>query len=329
MQRRLTMRKEKKTQEHDYSVIHYSFLLSLSVKPATNPIPTPLKKPSINKIHKSSALPTFAPNSNPSNPTVITTQFPSTETKNPVENKEPSNESKTAQVVPVPIQRQSSGPIPSITIVNGNGKKSTPPGTVTEKSKATVQRSLSSSIFVPPPMVPPAPAVRLSSNIEVDRLHMEDLALKEKTLAYESYIDDLIEEVIQSDFEKPSIPEVILAVITDLTNDGDGFEEIINPMDQEYSNGSQQIYNFSQDKARSTSPMIINSNNNPTNANTADTDYYYTRVHQTVTNMNDLNHQESIRVNNNSNQNSALVSAIDPSSNYLQVSVKQESIELN
>ena len=62
-------------------------------------------------------------------------------------------------------------------------------------------------------------AVNLSVNIEIDRLEMEDLTERELNQRCEYYYQELLEEVIQSDSEQPSIPEVILAVITDLTND--------------------------------------------------------------------------------------------------------------
>ncbi|CAF0868970.1 unnamed protein product [Didymodactylos carnosus] len=60
-----------------------------------------------------------------------------------------------------------------------------------------------------------------SPRIEVGRLNMEDVKPTDRELddICQVYVNSLIEEVIQSDFEKPSIPEVILAVITDLTND--------------------------------------------------------------------------------------------------------------
>ncbi|CAF4433838.1 unnamed protein product, partial [Adineta steineri] len=114
-------------------------------------------------------------------------------------------------------------PAPVIPIVNGHKKKTSLPNTQKvpspEKVKPTNNKPLPSPIFVPPPTIPNPAIARAAANIEVGRLEMEDLAQKELTIIYESYINDLIEEVIQSDFEKPSIPEVILAVMTDLTND--------------------------------------------------------------------------------------------------------------
>ena len=145
---------------------------------------------------------------------------------------------------------------------------------------------------------------------------MEDLAGKELNLVYESYINDLIEEVIQSDFEKPSIPEVILAVITDLTNDDDHYP---NTDQQQHLNEFNKIYNFSQDnKARSTSPIIYNNNNN--NGTNGDIDNYYKSVHQTITNVNGINNHDTVRSTTSSNQSIGLTSSTtDPTSNYVQV----------
>lgn len=64
-------------------------------------------------------------------------------------------------------------------------------------------------------------AVRIGGTIEVGRLQMKDLAERELDHLCEQHFQQLLEEVIQSDFEKPSIPEVILAVITELTNEDD------------------------------------------------------------------------------------------------------------
>ena len=151
---------------------------------------------------------------------------------------------------------------------------------------------------------------------------MEDLAEKEMNRFYESYVDGLLEEIIQSDFEKPSIPEVILAVITDLTNDDEGSSDIDdnhpNHIDLPHSNGLPQIYNFGQDKARSSSPITLTSNTNG-HAINGEMDYYYTRVQQTVANVHDLSNHDSIRSTSSSNQSVAILSAAEPASNYLQV----------
>jgi len=208
-------------------------------------------------------------------------------------------------------------PIPPL-VVNGHKKKTTPPGTLTQQERApspdkvkpVTNKSLSSSIFVPPPIIPNASNVRVNANIEIGRLEMEDLAEKELNHIYESYVNNLIEEVIQSDFEKPSIPEVILAVITDLTNDDDD--------DQQPLNNFNQIYHFNQDKARSSSPNTYNNHNNSTNG---DIDHYYTRVHQKAANINGLTNHDSIRSTNSSNKSIGLTSTADPSSNYLQVNI--------
>lgn len=61
--------------------------------------------------------------------------------------------------------------------------------------------------------------VRIGGTIEIGRLQMKDIAEREFDQLCENYFYQMLEEVIQSDFEKPSVPEVILAVITELTND--------------------------------------------------------------------------------------------------------------
>jgi hypothetical protein len=249
---------------------------------------------------------------------VITTQFPPIKTRAASEPKETNM--KPLPSPPVPIKRLTPTPPPPLPIVNGHKKKTTPPGTVIQqqidpspdKVKSTTSKPLASSIFVPPPTIPNISNVRIDTSIEIGRLEMEDLAEKELNNIYESYANDLIEEVIQSDFEKPSIPEVILAVITDLTNDDDDDDD----NNQKPSTNFNQIYNFNQDKARSSSPITYNNNTNGTNG---DIDHYYTRVHQTVTNVNGLANHDSIRSTNSSNQSIGLISASDPASTYLQV----------
>lgn len=263
---------------------------SIKVPPSKAPKPT---------------IPSFPSNST-TNSVVITTQFPPTTSRVP-------------SPPPVPPARRTPSP-------SGNGleKKITPPNTInegkssfSERNKSNVEKALS-SIFVPPPIVPSASNVRVNANIEVGRLQMEDLAEKELNRIYESYVDDLLEEVIQSDFEKPSIPEVILAVITDLTNDDETEVQVQPiPIDHHYNDSAEQVYNFSQDKARSSSPtMATNLNGNHSNG---EIDYYYTRVHQSVSNVHDLSNQDSIRSTNSSNQSLTMLSSTDPSSNYLQV----------
>jgi len=306
-----------------------------------------------NKVPKAPPIPAFFPNST-TNPVVITTQFPSIKTRATSEPKESATNLKhppsptapikrltptpppapikrltptpppapikrlTPTPPPVPIKRLTPTPPPT---VNGHTKKkTTPPGTLTQEKKAsspdkvksTINKPLASSIFIPPPIIPNTSNVRIDGNIEIGRLEMEDLAEKELNNIYESYANDLIEEVIQSDFEKPSIPEVILAVITDLTNDDDDDDD----NNQKPSTNFNQIYNFNQDKARSSSPITYNNNTNGTNG---DIDHYYTRVHQTVTNVNGLANHDSIRSTNSSNQSIGLISASDPASTYLQV----------
>ena len=304
-------------------------MFSSSFKPPMLTTPNSSVRSSSSKAVKPAPIPTFPPNST-TNPVVITTQFPSSKTRAISEPKEapPAVTLKPPSPPPAIVQRPTPTPPPPpapTTVTNGHQKKTTPPGTVSHE-KATVPKSMSSSIFVPPPTVPPASNVRLNSNIEVGRLQMEDLAEKEMNRYYESYVDGLLEEVIQSDFEKPSIPEVILAVITDLTNDDDGDSLDVddnhldppNLPDPPYSNGSPQIYNFGQDKARSSSPIMISGNTNG-NAINGEIDYYYTRVQQSVANVHDLSNHDSIRSTNSSNQSVAILPTTEPPSNYLQV----------
>ncbi len=249
---------------------------------------------------------------------MITTQFPPIKTRAASEPKETNM--KPLPSPPVPIKRLTPTPPPPPPIVNGHKKKTTPPGTVIQqqrdpspdKVKSTTSKPLASSIFVPPPTIPNTSNVRIDTSIEIGRLEMEDLAEKELNTIYESYVNSLLEEVIQSDFEKPSIPEVILAVITDLTNDDDGDRD----RDQQSSTNFNQIYNFNQDKARSSSPITFNNNTNGTNG---DIDPYYTRVHQTVTNVNGLSNHGSIRSTTSSTQSTGLITATESTSNYLQV----------
>ncbi|CAF4530909.1 unnamed protein product [Rotaria sp. Silwood1] len=296
------------------------------------PIPTSTKSSSPNKIPKASPMSTFPLNSN-TNPIVITTQFQSTKTRAVSEPKEsttnvkpPSSPTITIkQLTPTPPPSSPTIPIKHLTstppppsMVNGHINKFTQLDTNTqqkvsspEKIKSTNNKLLPSSIFVPPPTIPSASNVRIGGNIEIGRLEMKDLADKDSDNIYESYINDLIEEVIQSDFEKPSIPEVILAVITDLTNDDDDDEQ---NNDQQYLNDFNQIYNFSQDKPYSAQTIIYNNYNNDTNG---DIDNYYTRVHQTVKNTNGLTNHDSIRSTNSSNQSTGLTSAAEPPSTYL------------
>jgi hypothetical protein len=150
--------------------------------------------------------------------------------------------------------------------------------------------------------------VRIAANIEIGRLVMEDIAKRELDNMCELYYQDILEEIIQSDFEKPSIPEVILAVITDLTHDDDDGDEQ-QPMEfEDDDDDKNSVYYFNQDKLRSDSPLVMNTN--------GDIDDYYTRVHQAVTNGND---HGSVRSTNSSDQSIAIIPIVDQTSNYLQV----------
>ena len=293
-------------------------MFSMTTKPPTIPLPAASTKPP--KVAQASV------SNSSNNPVVITTQFPSVKTRAASEPRE--KKSKPSSSPPVPPKRLTPTP-PSVplsipTIVNGHTKKTTPPSTLTQpprapspdKTRTAVTKPPSTSIFVPPPTLPNASNVRIDANIEIGRLEMEDLAEKESTKIYESYVNDLIEEVIQSDFEKPSIPEVILAVITDLTNDDDHQEQqLLPPLPAAPSNNLNQIYNFNQEKPRSASPSAY-PNSNGTNG---DIEHYYTRVHQTVANTNGFNNHDSVRSNTSSNQSIALATVPDPTANYLQV----------
>ena len=131
--------------------------------------------------------------------------------------------------------------------------------------------------------------VRLGAKIEVGRLEMKDIAERELNNLCEYYYQDILEEVIQSDFEKPSIPEVILAVITDITDD-DQVQNIQNP-----------IYYFNQ-----------HSND--------DIDTYYKHIHQAATHSNG---QDSARSTTSSDKSITLVPIIDRTSNDLQVKFRE------
>jgi hypothetical protein len=149
--------------------------------------------------------------------------------------------------------------------------------------------------------------VRLSANIEVGRLEMKDLAQRELNHLCEYYYQDLLEEVIQSDFDKPSIPEVILAVITDLTAEDEFQLEDIH-------NHQNPMYYFNPPISHSNSSSMINTND--------DIDTYYTRVHQAATNSNG---QDSARSATSSDQSITLVPIIDQTSNELQVRFRDKN----
>lgn len=292
----------------------------MTTKPPTIPLPGPA-------IKAPRTLQTSVSNST-TNPVVITTQFQSAKTRAASEPREKNTKPSTSP--PIPPKRSTPTPPlvpPAEPIVNGHKKKTTPPGTVTQlprapspdKTKVTVNKPSSTSIFVPPPTLPNASNVRIDANIEIGRLEMDDVAEKEPTKIFESYVNDLIEEVIQSDFEKPSIPEVILAVITDLTNDDDRHEgQLPPPPVVPAPTNLNQVYNFNQDKPRSTSPMPYPN----TNGTNGDIEHYYTRVHQTVTNINGVNNHDSVRSTNSSNQSIALATVPEPTSNYVQVGLR-------
>jgi hypothetical protein len=128
---------------------------------------------------------------------------------------------------------------------------------------------------------------------------MEDLAERELNNLCEIYYQDLLEEVIQSDFEKPSIPEVILSVITDLTKDDNNNIE---------SSNLNSVYYFNPDTPRSNSSAGINTND--------DIDYHYRDIQKTLTNMNS---QETERSTDSSDQSITLIPINNQSSNETEV----------
>jgi hypothetical protein len=207
-------------------------------------------------------------NSTTKTPVVITTQFPS----------HPKESSPLMSV-----QRLT----PPSPVVNGHNKQQT-------------------NIVEQKPLIKDPCAVRIDANIEIGRLEMKDLAERELHDLCELYYQKILEEVIQSDFEKPSIPEVILAVITDLTKDDEDNHQQEEIEFENHNNNS--IYYFSQNKSRSNSPSIINTN--------GDIDHYYTNMHQTVTNNNG---HETERSTDSSDQNIVLIPIIDQTSDPLQV----------
>ena len=181
-----------------------------------------------------------------------------------------------------------------------------------EKKPTSIQ-SVASSLPVEQDDYP----VRIASNISINRLEMEDLAEQKLNQLCESYYDELLEEVIQSDFEKPSIPEVILSVITDLTaddeidqeeEDEDNLsidhqlydDEDVGP-EFENENNNNSIYFFKHDQAAVAPPSVINTNGN--------IDYYYNSVRQAVTN------------GNSPDSNFILIPTVNEEANSLQVNI--------
>ena len=73
----------------------------------------------------------------------------------------------------------------------------------------------------------------MGAQIEINRLELDDLTRRTAVnKACESFYHDLLEEVLQSDFEQPSIPEVILAVITELTSPPKGISPYYSQVHQ-------------------------------------------------------------------------------------------------
>ncbi|CAF1150990.1 unnamed protein product [Adineta steineri] len=253
----------------------------------TKPPPVPILTSS-NSVPKPPPLPSFVSNTTPTTttntiskiPVVITTQFQS---RTLSESKESSP--------PMSIQRVS----PTSSIINEQNKQPT----------ITIERIPSFSER-PNEIFP----TRKGANIEIGRLEIEDLARRELDNRCELYYQDLLEEIIQSDFEKPSIPEVILSVITDLTADDVDDDDIEQTCEEEIefeTDNIDSIYYFKQDKPRLNSSPMLNTNN--------DIDYYYTCVRQAVENGNDHDTMRSI---NNSDQIIPIISNIDQTSNSLQ-----------
>lgn len=152
--------------------------------------------------------------------------------------------------------------------------------------------------------------IRVSANVEIGRLEMKDLAERELNELCKLYYQDLLEEVIQSDFEKPSIPEVILSVITDLTNDDEDDHQQQHHEDEiEFENDNiNSVYYFNQEESCLNSPFGINTND--------DIDPYYKHVRQAITNG---NAEDTMCSEKSLDQNISLIPIIDQTTNSLQV----------
>ena len=116
------------------------------------------------------------------------------------------------------------------------------------------------------------PATHTDHRLEKTDVKTTRLSEKELNALCELFYQGLLEEVIQSDFEKPSIPEVILAVITDLTNDDDK-----KPQDSD-NNPSSAVYYFNQEQDQPPTATIASTS--------ADIEQYYAHVRQSITETN-------------------------------------------
>ena len=136
-------------------------------------------------------------------------------------------------VIPQPQSNESTSINPS----NESLKNNIPSSNVSHSPDQTPPSSLNSTQEFPvqpsPKIIierltPPSPMVNdhsmeqpipMRNHIEIDRLQLEDLVERTLNKTCERYYNEILEEVLQSDCEQPSIPEVILAVITELTSD--------------------------------------------------------------------------------------------------------------
>ena len=116
------------------------------------------------------------------------------------------------------------------------------------------------------------------------------LSEKELNALCDLFYQGLLEEVIQSDFEKPSIPEVILAVITDLTND-----DSKKPSDSE-NDPSSTVYYFNQEQDRPPTATVASSS--------AEIEHYYAHVRQSIP---DANGHDSMRSTKSSSSSIDLI----------------------
>lgn len=157
------------------------------------------------------------PSSNSTTPVILTTQFPS------VTRSEPTT---------LP-------PLPPTT----NGSRRGARHIIVERQTSRMEKQAADTS-----------TVRIQANIEIGRLQMKDLAERELDRLCEQHYQDLLEEVIQSDTDKPSIPEVILAVITELTNDEDEFDR--NSIDCFNQNQTELYYPTTTSSLRSDQSLL-------------------------------------------------------------------------
>ncbi|CAF0796707.1 unnamed protein product [Didymodactylos carnosus] len=158
---------------------------------------------------------------------VITTLFPSKQTSpsETTDNFSKTSSQPTINKLPVSIVQQTET-LPNLTTVTPSSpSKTKQPDTLFSASSDRNSSVDLTSVYINGNEHQQLP------RIEVGRLNIEDVISSDQELddICRTYVNSLIEEVIQSDFEKPSLPEVILAVITDLTNDETDVDLSHNP----------------------------------------------------------------------------------------------------